>query len=169
MPVHLIFSALGQQESKGLLFFHAFSGCDSCSGMEGKGKKSFFSTWLVYPDVTPVFQKLSQCPEEISTNDFGIIQKFIIYLYDKSSNESKVDNARIVMFTQKNKEYNNIPPTEDALKMHALCAAYQSGYIWGQALLFQICHLRVTRDGNLQREAHETFCGQRKTPLLKLV
>lgn len=134
MPIHLIFSALGQQKYKGLLFFHAFSGCDSCSGMKGKGKKSFFATWLVYPDVTPIFQKLSQCPEKISRDDFGILQKFTIYLYDKSSTDDKVDNARMALFTQKNKEYNNIPPTEDALKIHALRAAYQAGYIWGQAL-----------------------------------
>ena len=57
MPIHLIFSALGLQKSKGLLFFHAFSGCDSCSGMKGKGKKSFFPTWLVYPDVMPKIPK----------------------------------------------------------------------------------------------------------------
>ena len=102
--------------------------------MKGKGKKSFFATWTVYPDVTPIFQKLSQCPEEIHLDDFARLQKFTVYLYDKSSPGDKVDTARMTLFTQKNKEYNNIPPTEDALKLHALRAAFQAGHIWGRAL-----------------------------------
>ena len=36
----------------------------------------------------------------------------------------------MALLTQKNREYNNFPSTEDALKM----PAYQAGYIWGQAL-----------------------------------
>ena len=99
MPVHLTFSALGKQKSKGLLFFHAFSGCVSCSGIKRKEKKSFFATWLVYPNVTPIFQKFSQCPGKISTDGFGILQKFKFYLYGKSSNDDKADNARMVLFT----------------------------------------------------------------------
>ena len=134
MPIHLIFSAFGPHKSNALLFFHAFSGCDSCSGMKGKGKKSFFCTWSVYEDVTPIFEKLSQCPKEINEDDFAILQQFTVYLYDKNSNTDNVDTARMTLFTQKNKEYNNIPPTQDALKMHVLRAAYQAGYIWGQAL-----------------------------------
>ena len=49
VPIHLLYVALGPQKSRGLLFFHAFSGCDSCSGWKRKGKKSFYATWSVYP------------------------------------------------------------------------------------------------------------------------
>ena len=43
-------------------------------------------------------------PRKIGTDDFGILQKFTIYLNDKSSSGDKVDNARMALLSQKNKE-----------------------------------------------------------------
>ena len=54
--------------------------------------------------------------------------------YDKSSSEAKVDKVRKTPFTQKNKAYDAFLPTEDSLKQQCLRAAYQAGYVWGQAL-----------------------------------
>ena len=61
-PIHDLTTRLGPNKSKGLLFFHAFSGCDTVSGFRGKGKKSFFSAWNVFPEITDTFCKLSQFP-----------------------------------------------------------------------------------------------------------
>lgn len=37
--------SIGLQKSKGIFFFHAFTGCDVVSGFCGKGKKSAWQTW----------------------------------------------------------------------------------------------------------------------------
>ena len=39
IPIHDISHSIGPEKSKGLLFFHAFTGCD-VSAFHGKGKKS---------------------------------------------------------------------------------------------------------------------------------
>ena len=42
LPIHKYAKKLGAPKSKALLFFHAFSGCDTVSAFRSKGKKSFF-------------------------------------------------------------------------------------------------------------------------------
>ena len=88
-------------------FFHAFSGCDNVSGFKGKGK-----TWNVCPDVTDVFQKLSIYPPVLNDNDIGIIQMYVVSLYDRSSPVVSVDEARFDMFARKQRSFDAIPPTK---------------------------------------------------------
>ena len=38
--IHDLASALGPAKTMGILFFHAFSGCDSVSGFKGKDKRT---------------------------------------------------------------------------------------------------------------------------------
>ena len=71
----------------------------------------------------------------MNDDDLAKLQKFIVYLYDKGSADDKVNDARMTLFTHKNKNYDDIPPTEDALRMHALRATYQAGHIWSQSLV----------------------------------
>lgn len=47
IPVHDIVSAIGPQKTLGMLFFHAFTGCDVVSAFRGKDKKSAWLTWDV--------------------------------------------------------------------------------------------------------------------------
>ena len=69
LPIHDLGANLGPKESKSLLFFHAFSGCDTVSGSRGKGKKSLFNTWKILPEITDTFFKLSQFPAFIEEID----------------------------------------------------------------------------------------------------
>lgn len=39
IPIHDLASFLGPEKTEGILFFHAFSGCDVVSGFNGKGGK----------------------------------------------------------------------------------------------------------------------------------
>ena len=48
IPIHAISQQLGPEKSKGMLFFHAFSDCDTVSGFRYKKKKSFLQTWNVF-------------------------------------------------------------------------------------------------------------------------
>ena len=94
-----------------LSFFHALSGCDIVSAFKNKGKKSFFQTWEVFPDITNTFLKLSSYPVDFNKTDEQLVEKFISILYDISSKSFKVDNTRKKLFSQKNSTYDRQHPT----------------------------------------------------------
>ena len=56
-------------------------------------------------------------------------------MYDRSSAATGVDEAKLHMFTRKQRPYDSIPPSQADLREHAKLkrAAYQVGVIWGQA------------------------------------
>jgi hypothetical protein len=134
IPVHDVCSAIGQEKSEGILFFHAFSGCDSVSGFKGKGKRSFWQTWNICPDVSNVFRKLSIYPPVHNEQDLAVIEMFIVSLYDRSSLVASVDEARFHMFARKQRAFDAIPPTKDSLIQHIKRASYQAGCVWSQTL-----------------------------------
>ena len=133
IPVHEIVSAIGSQKASGILYFHAFTGCDTVSAFRGKGKKSAWLTWKVCDEATETFTKLSNCPAEVSDVDMQKLERFVALMYDRSSATDGVDEARLDLFARKQRSYDAIPPTSAALKEHAKRAAYQAGIIWGQA------------------------------------
>ena len=55
IPIHDIASALCHQMAKGLLFFHAFTGCDITSYFTNRGKKSAWKTWFAGPETNRQF------------------------------------------------------------------------------------------------------------------
>ena len=134
LPIHDLSAHLGPEKSKGLLFFHAFSGCDTVSGFRGKGKKSFLQTCNVFPDITETFAKLSRFPVSISDMDVYELARFVVLLYDRASPFSDVNAARKTLFMQKGTQFDHLPPTMAALTQHIKRAVYQGGIIWGQAL-----------------------------------
>jgi hypothetical protein len=69
IPVHEVVSAIGPEKASGILYFHAFTGCDVVSSFHGKGKKSAWLTWEVCDEVSKTFTKLSNCPTEVSEDD----------------------------------------------------------------------------------------------------
>ena len=69
--IHELTTALSPEKIHGLLFFHAFTGCDTVSAFRGKGKKS---AWEVLPDASDVFSKLSSYPPMIEDEDIKSIE-----------------------------------------------------------------------------------------------
>ena len=56
---------------KALPYFHAFTGCDTVSSFNGKGKCTFFVTWMESKkknDLTKTFIKLGGMPESINSD-----------------------------------------------------------------------------------------------------
>ena len=53
--INSICEHLREVKSKGLPFFHDFSGCDTTSQFLGRGKKSAWEAWKAYPDVLEAF------------------------------------------------------------------------------------------------------------------
>ena len=133
IPVHEVVSAIGPEKASGILYFHAFTGCDVVSSFHGKGKKSAWLTWEVCDEVSKTFTKLSNCPTEVSEDDLQKLENFVVVMYDRSSAATGVDEARLNLFARKQRSYDAIPPTSAALMEHAKRAAYQAGIIWGQA------------------------------------
>ena len=56
IPIHDLTSVLGIK-SAGLLFWYALTGFDAVSAFEGKGKLLAWTTWRVFDDIAPVFEK----------------------------------------------------------------------------------------------------------------
>ena len=132
LPVHEIASSLGPEKSKALPMFHAITGCDTVSSFSGKGKKTAWKTWLSYHEVTSAFHLLSDRPESVTDECMDILERFIVLLYDRTCPKMKVNEARKILFTQKGRSHELIPPTRAALVQHVKRAVYQGGYCWGQ-------------------------------------
>ncbi|CAE1318539.1 unnamed protein product [Acanthosepion pharaonis] len=124
----------GPEKTEVILFFHVFSGCDVVTEFNGKGKKAW-QTWNVCNDALATFAKLSHCPPEINESDLQVLERFVVLMYDRSSDATTVDETKLDFFARKQRSYELIPPTQGALKEHAKRAAIQAGHIWGQSVV----------------------------------
>ena len=136
LPAHDIAVALGREKSAALPLFHALTGCDTVSAFVGYGKKSAWSTWRAFPELTSALLFLTSTPDQITDECMCLIERFVILMYDRTSTCTEVNGARCRMFPKK-KSPNAIPPSHAALALeqHIRRATYQSGHIWGQTLV----------------------------------
>ena len=128
---------IGQQKAKALPLFHAITGCDTVSFFGGKGKKTAWNVWKVYPALTNFLCRLMLMPEKVEDNCMAVIERFVVLLYDRKSAIVEVNQARKDLFSKKARNLENIPPTRAALEQHTMRAVFQGAYIWGQVLLTQ--------------------------------
>ena len=84
--------------------------------------------------MTHTFLGLSQMPRSIADEQMCQLERFVILLYDRTSQCMQVNQARNTLFA-KGRQIDHIPPTKGALVEHTKWAAYQAGYIWGQSLI----------------------------------
>ena len=56
----------------------------------------------------------------------------MVLLYDRTSNQQCVNEARKQLFTQKGRAIDGLPPTQAALILHIKRATYQAGHCWAQ-------------------------------------
>ena len=127
---------VGPDRSRALPFFHAFSGCDTTSSLSGKSKKSFFETWEVLEEMTPIFCRLPtlNLPENVTEADLKLLENFVVLLlYSKTCNTVEVNEARRILLARDNRSIENIPPTTAALKEHILRCILQASK-WFQSL-----------------------------------
>ena len=69
IPCHEIAVSLGPDASRGLLFLHAFSGCDTVSSFRGIGKRTAWNVWCSMPHLKQIFAQLSQTPSNVTASD----------------------------------------------------------------------------------------------------
>lgn len=131
LAAHEIANALGPDCCMALPMFHAFTGCDTVSCFGGRGKRTAWDTWMNFPDVTESFSALATTPQTIDSW-MQAVERFVVLLYDRTSSQELVNEARRQLFTQKGRSIDGLPPTQAALVQHTKRAAYQAGYCWGQ-------------------------------------
>lgn len=113
--INKISENLGCVKSRALPMFHAITGCDTTSSFLGKGKKTAWNAWSAYPEATNAFVYFIEnaVDEDITTiNHFSIIERFVVIMYDREREETFVNDARLNLFTKKNRPLDNIPPTK---------------------------------------------------------
>ena len=65
---------------------------------------------------------------------FRYLERFVALLYDTTTTTRNVNAARKHLFTKKERQSDNIPPTKCALLQHVKRANYQAGFVWGHCL-----------------------------------
>jgi len=137
LSAHAMCQALGPDKSRVLPLFHAFTGCDTVSAFAGKGKRSAWEAWNVFPDLTKTFLGLMDLPPggSIPGDLMTDIERFVVILYHRSSQTSSVNMTRKDLFTKNPKSLELLPPTQAALEQHLRRTVYQAVFCWGQALL----------------------------------
>ena len=98
---------LGEECSLALLMFHSFTGCDTVSGFFNIGKATAWKTWKIYNEVTPVFIDLANCPNTVSAENLQILERFVILMYNKTSDDESVNSCRKHLFTMKGKIHSS--------------------------------------------------------------
>ena len=136
IAIHELVQTMTPRKSAVLPVFHALTGCDTVSAFNGRGEKSAWEACKEYIEVTAAFEELSKINDQISETTFSRLERFVILLYDRTSDITEVDVARKDLFTRKSRSLENIPPTQDALKQHLKRASYQS-FIWIHADIVQ--------------------------------
>ena len=59
----------------------------------GRCKKYAMNTWSVYENLTLVLSNLAQDLDVLSDDDFAFIEQFVVYLYDRTSDDLTVNAA----------------------------------------------------------------------------
>lgn len=110
--------------------FHALTGCDTVSFFAVKGKKTAWDVWGVFPGLTSTLLSLTLLPEVISDVCMAVIERFVVLLYDRTSNLTEVNEARQELFSKKSRTLDKIPPTKASLLQHTKHSVYQGGFVW---------------------------------------
>ena len=103
IPIHEVAAAFGPRKSATLPLFHALTGCDTVSSFAGIGKKTAWAAWNVYPEVSEAFEELMHMADPISDRTLEVIERFVLLMYSRTSDLSRVNDARKQLFGQKSR------------------------------------------------------------------
>ena len=115
ISVNRICSTLGESKSRSLPVFHAFTGCDCTSAFCGIGKLTAWQAWKTNDDLTPVLAHISSHPFQqlsVTSDHFKKLERMTVIMYDKSSPLVCVNEARLMLFSKRNRGLEHIPPTQ---------------------------------------------------------
>ena len=82
--------------------------------------------WEVFPEVTEALEDLVLMQQDMSEATMALLERFVMLLYDRTSDIMNLNDARKQLFTQKSRSLENLPPSQEALKQHIKSACFQS-------------------------------------------
>ena len=101
------------------------------SHLTGRGKKTAWEIWKVFPEVTYAFEELLRMPCDVSEDSMSLLECFVVLMYDRTINIMEVNDARKQLFVHKSRALCNIPPTQAALQQHIKRACLQANHTLG--------------------------------------
>ena len=99
-------------------------------------KKKAWAAFSSNPKFVEVFRQFFEEPFKritIESEEFKVIEKFVVTMYSKSMTATSINEARKALFFQRSQNVEHIPPSENSLYYHVLRAIHQSGK-WAMAL-----------------------------------
>jgi len=138
IPIHELSAAIGPSKCSALPAFHALTGCDTASYLYGKGKRSAWSAWDAYPVLTETLIKFNDVTDNIDSSLLSVLERFVVILYDRTSDCTSLNKARQQLFTKKCRTLENLPPTSDAFELHLKRVIYQATHCWSHCLEKQL-------------------------------
>ncbi|KAG7159829.1 hypothetical protein Hamer_G026501, partial [Homarus americanus] len=80
--------------------FHALTGCDVSSFFGGREKRTSWSAWNGFREVTVSLCTLAKMPTKDEILDvMPVIERFVVIIYERGSSDTTVNIARKVLFT----------------------------------------------------------------------
>ncbi|KAK1875017.1 Hemoglobin-binding protein C, partial [Dissostichus eleginoides] len=92
IAVHEVVATMDPRSSNTLPVHHAFTGCDTVSAFAGRGKKTAWDTWKMFPEVTKSFEEL--LPREVSEPSMLLLERFVVLMYNRTSDIVEMNEAR---------------------------------------------------------------------------
>ena len=123
ISIRTMYNQLGESRAKALLFFHAFTGSDTTSAFRNKGKKTAWNTWKAFDEATETFANLAVEPFlsiEDDSKEVETLERFVIYMFIKSSPLLKVNDARQEIFCKKKSKHG-----ESSTNKKCTCPAHK--------------------------------------------
>ena len=71
---------------------------------------------MFFTDFTVVFSLLADAPPSIIDSTYEVLEKYVVLLYDKTCQLTQVNEASQHLFVLRSRAFENIPPTQAALK-----------------------------------------------------
>ena len=127
--------ALGKERSDALLGFHCFTGCDQTAKFYGKSKLTCWKTFMnCSPSVLSAFNSLGDFTNGVSPSTRAGLHMFLLDLYCKSRPQhvSDVSKLRWYLYSKKQVESEQLPPTAAALEFKIKRSHYMT-FVWKNA------------------------------------
>ena len=84
--------------------------------------------------MTDAFEELLRMPSDVSEESMSLLERFVVLMYDRTSDIMEVNDARKQLLAHKSKALDNIPPTQSALHQHIKRPSLQAN-CWNQTMV----------------------------------
>ena len=117
IAAHEIACTLGPAKSAALPIFHCLTGCDTVFSFSSKRKKSAWEACYCFPEATDAFVSLYAVNDAVDQATMTILERFVIIMYNRTSECTDLDSARKYLFTKKSRQLELFPLTSNAFFM----------------------------------------------------